>query len=500
MRRRTSPSSGPEATPLTDDGTGPDTATDEPGDPMTTRRHPRRGVAVVIALLGVLVLLAGTAFAIDRAGSSGRRPTAAPPGPSPAEAATGAPAPADPDGPIADTSAAATAALPDPVKLALALRPALADRGLAGPAGMQVRDLDTGAVLFDQDADKPDVPASTAKLLTAVVALDRLGPQTRLQTRVFAVGDVLYLVGGGDPTLTRAGSGALGARVDDLARQVRASGVTRASRVVADASLFSGPAMAPGWRPYYFDAEIAPVSALQVDEGQPSPSVKPQARTKNPSGAAADALRAALSGAGVRVDGVGAGRLPAGARQVAMVESPTIATLVERMLTYSDNDLAEALGRTVAVASGRPGDFAGEVAAVSDGLKGLGMHLDGLRMFDSSGLSHDDLVPPSLLVEVLRAAADPARPQLRALLDGLPIAGRTGTLDGRYRSPDTAPAAGNVHAKTGRLAGVAALAGTVRTRAGRVLVFSVRAPSVDLTVGENAMDRIAATLARCGCR
>jgi D-alanyl-D-alanine carboxypeptidase/D-alanyl-D-alanine-endopeptidase (penicillin-binding protein 4) len=115
-------------------------------------------------------------------------------------------------------------------------------------------------------------------------------------------------------------------------------------------------------------------------------------------------------------------------------------------------------------------------------------------------LSHDDLVPPSLLVEVLRAAADPARPQLRPILDGLPIAGRTGTLADRFRTPETAPAAGLVHAKSGRLAGVAALAGTARTRSGLVLVFSVRAPSVDLTVGEKAMDRIAATLTRCGCR
>jgi D-alanyl-D-alanine carboxypeptidase/D-alanyl-D-alanine-endopeptidase (penicillin-binding protein 4) len=392
------------------------------------------------------------------------------------------------------------AALPDPAKLATALRPALTDRGLAGPVGMQVRDLATGTVLFDQAADKPDVPASTAKLLTAAVALDRLGPRTRLQTRVFAAGDVLYLVGGGDPTLTRATTGALGARVDDLARQVRAAGVTRASRVVADATFFSGPTLAPGWQPYYLNAEIGPVSALSVDAGRRSPSVKATARTPNPSPDAANTLRGALSRAGVRVDGVGAGRVPAGARQVAMVESPTVADLVKRMLTYSDNDLAESLGRQLAHAAGRPADFNGEVAAVADGLQTLGLPLDGLRMFDSSGLSHGDLVPPSLLVEVLRAAADPARPQLRPILDGLPVAGRTGTLADRFRTPETAPAVGLVHAKSGRLAGVAALAGTARTRSGQVLVFSVRAPSVDLTVGEKAMDRIAATLTRCGCR
>lgn len=461
-------------------------------------RAPRRGPAIAIALLALLVLLTGTAIALDRAGSTGRRPTAAPPGPAPADATRGL------SGMPAAGSAAAgsptASALPDPAKLALALRPALADRGLAGPVGMQVRDLGTGTLLFALNPDKPDVPASTAKLLTAAVALDRLGPQTRLQTRVFAAGDVLYLVGGGDPTLTRATAGATGARIDDLARQVRAAGVTRASKLVADASLFSGPALASGWRPYYVNAEIGPVSALSVDAGRRAPSVDATPRAPDPPAAAAAALRGALSGAGVRVDGIAAGRLPAGARQVAVVESPTVADLVKHMLTYSDNDLAESLGRLVAQAAGRPTDFAGEVAAVADGLQTLGLPTDGLRMFDSSGLSHDDLLPPSLLVDVLRAAADPARPQLRPILDGLPVAGRTGTLADRFRAPETAPAAGLVHAKTGRVAGVAALAGTVRTRSGQVLVFSVRAPSVDLTVGANAMDRIAATLARCGCR
>jgi D-alanyl-D-alanine carboxypeptidase/D-alanyl-D-alanine-endopeptidase (penicillin-binding protein 4) len=373
---------------------------------------------------------------------------------------------------------------------------------------MQVADLATGAVLFDQDGQKPAVTASTTKLLTAVAALDRLGPQTRLQTRVFAAGDVLYLVGAGDPTLSRDGTppiggavaGAAPARIDDLARQVRAAGVRRVSAVVSDAGLFTGPPAAPGWSPAYFTAEIAPVSALSVDAGRAHPSVLPLPRTGDPAGQARSALAGALRATGVPVGTTRGGHLPPGARQVAVVQSPPVSDLVRRMLSWSDNDLAEALGRLTARAAGQPADFGGAARAVTAGLVTLGLPVAGLHLVDTSGLSHDDRVPPALLVATLRLASDPARPQLSAVLAGLPVAGRTGTLAHRFHDPQTRGAVGRVDAKTGRLAGMAALAGTVRTKDGRVLVFAVRAPSVDLTVGERAMDRIAATLASCGCR
>lgn len=51
-------------------------------------------------------------------------------------------------------------------------------------------------------------PASTMKAITALYALDRLGPAHRFRTRVIRAGDTLILAGGGDPALT----------TDDLAR------------------------------------------------------------------------------------------------------------------------------------------------------------------------------------------------------------------------------------------------------------------------------------------
>ena len=80
---------------------------------------------------------------------------------------------------------------------------------LGGVTGYIVAEVATGRVLEAGNADVPVPPASVAKAITALYALDRLGPSHRFGTRVMAVGQIngrrlvgdLVLVGGGDPTL-----------------------------------------------------------------------------------------------------------------------------------------------------------------------------------------------------------------------------------------------------------------------------------------------------------
>src|SRR5690606_37435918 len=146
--------------------------------------------------------------------------------------------------------------------------------------------------------------------------------------------------------------------------------------------------------------------------------------------------------------------------------------LVERMLTHSDNDLAESLAREVAVAAGKPGSFRGASEAVREQLAELGVPLTGSRFGDGSGLDRDDRATAGLLTDLLARAADPGRPELRAVLTGLPVAGCNGTLAGRYTDGDARAGAGLVHAKTGTLSGVNTLAGTVVDADGRLLAFA----------------------------
>jgi D-alanyl-D-alanine carboxypeptidase/D-alanyl-D-alanine-endopeptidase (penicillin-binding protein 4) len=169
--------------------------------------------------------------------------------------------------------------------------------------------------------------------------------------------------------------------------------------------------------------------------------------------------------------------------------------LVQRMLTVSDNDIAEALARAVAIHDGRPASFTGGAAAVLSRVAALGVPRRGMAMFDGSGLSLRDRVTPRALVSLLRLVAAPGQPLLRAMLPGLPVAGLTGTLADRYRTRRTSAAAGVVRAKTGTLTGVSSLAGLVVDRQGRLLAFAFVAPhALQPAAAEAALDRLAASL------
>ena len=124
------------------------------------------------------------------------------------------------------------------------------------------------------------MPASTQKLLTAAAALLVLGPTTRLTTRVLASGPDLYLVGGGDPTLTAqplvtgypaaADLTALAASHRSHSSPRQPGGADRRCR----RSAYTGPDLAPGWSPYYLtEGEVARVRSLEVDEGRDAPGL-----------------------------------------------------------------------------------------------------------------------------------------------------------------------------------------------------------------------------------
>lgn len=97
----------------------------------------------------------------------------------------------------------------------------IAEAKLGGSVAFVVMDAATGEVLQAREPDLPLPPASVAKAVTALYALDRLGPGHRFVTRVLATGPVqggmvqgdIVLAGGGDPTLQTDQLGDLVARL-----------------------------------------------------------------------------------------------------------------------------------------------------------------------------------------------------------------------------------------------------------------------------------------------
>jgi D-alanyl-D-alanine carboxypeptidase/D-alanyl-D-alanine-endopeptidase (penicillin-binding protein 4) len=124
-----------------------------------------------------------------------------------------------------------------------------------GSSGALVRELDSGATLYERRADGRRVPASVEKLFTTSTALLRFGSGGTLATRVLTDGTVgpdgvlrgdVYLVGGGDPTLT-------GSHLERLARRLATQGVTAIEgRIYGDESLFDSRRGGPRTR-FAFD-------------------------------------------------------------------------------------------------------------------------------------------------------------------------------------------------------------------------------------------------------
>lgn len=411
--------------------------------------------------------------------SAAPTPRVVPPAPSAAPVLAAAPA-----APGTDPGASAGTP-PDPAALKARLDPLMAADGLGPLRTGVVIDAATGTVLYDHRAGTPSTPASTTKLATATAALGTLGPDHRFTTTVVRTANGrVVLVGGGDPTLE------LGGLADDTAAALKARGATSV-RLGYDTSLFSGTTL----HPIGHNENLAPVTALMVREGRLDHSSSgPAPRAYDPAASAAVAFADLLRDRGIKVKGEPSPASGRGGTRLAAHRSAPLSELVERMLTNSDNDLAEALARHVARAAGRPGSFAGASAAIPDAMRRLGVPLGGAVFHDGSGLDGSDALSATTLARILALAASPAHPEMRSVLTGLPVAGFTGTLADRFRATG---GAGVVHAKTGTLTGTNTIAGTTVTPAGRFLVFAFLTDGTDSPGGaQKALDALAAALTR----
>jgi D-alanyl-D-alanine carboxypeptidase/D-alanyl-D-alanine-endopeptidase (penicillin-binding protein 4) len=383
-----------------------------------------------------------------------------------AAASAAAPAPGAPRtaGAPTTTAAAPTTTLPP---LGSVLDAALVNTD----ACLVVQDTTTGQVLYSHQPSLPVAPASTQKLLVATAALDVLGPEYRFTTTVVTdrplvhgVADQVWLVGGGDPVLSSPGyTTFLGAQpefsggapvttpVSWLADQLRAAGVTAIfGGVRGDDSRYDRTRFLPAWKPSYAtEADVAPLGALEVDDGldrwRPTPTL-----TADPAGHAAGVLAALLRGEGVAAVQGPDGTAPASPIVLAHVVSPPLADIVVSMLRASDNTTAELLVRELDHATGGAGTTAGGLAVVAREAAKLGLPTAGLHLDDGSGLAPTDRDTCATLLAAMDLGLQPRF----AALSMLSVSGRYGTLVDRFLGT---PAQGQLMGKTGSIDGVAAL-------------------------------------------
>ncbi|KHL02784.1 D-alanyl-D-alanine carboxypeptidase/D-alanyl-D-alanine endopeptidase [Sinomonas humi] len=421
-------------------------------------------------------------------------------------------APSSSDASLAGASPlTSSAAEPAPAAVAKQLDGLLVSDG--GSFSGEVADGLTGQTLYSRTGDQPVAPASNLKLLTAAAVLTSLGPDAVLQTRVVrgSTPGSVVLVGGGDVFLgageSQPGQVVGHAGLATLARETAAAlgPVHGQVSVQLDTSLFTGPAINPAWAPEDVEAgQIAPIAPIALNVARTQPGDDSGPRPADPAMAAGTAFRDALAaalGPGESVaDGVTLASASKGAQQLASVASSPIADQLDYTLQESDNYAAETLARLAAAASGKEASIAGARAMLEATAQRIIGTTAGLQLDDASGLAITDRISPADLVTLMRAMTTGDDARLRSALDGLPIAGLSGTLAKRY--PANSPGAGFVRAKTGTLNTVIGLTGYVVDADGRLLVFSFVGNGLTPGIPANvtAVDAAASALAGCGCR
>lgn len=160
--------------------------------------------------------------------------------------------------------------------------------------GLKIESLDTGKVIFEQNAEKLLKPASNGKMYTGALALDRLGPNYKIKTSFLAAAKPdaagkltsdLIVYGRGDPSFShRFNDGNYKAAIEQLADAVVKAGIKSVQgNLVGDESFFRGTRFGVGWSvddlQYYYGAEV---SALTLQENTVDLVFKPGAAVGQP--------------------------------------------------------------------------------------------------------------------------------------------------------------------------------------------------------------------------
>jgi serine-type D-Ala-D-Ala carboxypeptidase/endopeptidase (penicillin-binding protein 4) len=380
------------------------------------------------------------------------------------------------------------------------MRSRLLDGG-GGSSGLLVIDGETGKVACARAPGRPRALASNMKLFTTSTALARLGAESRIATLLKTDGGIdrngvlhgsLYLVGGGDPALGtpsffRRFLGGMGTNIFQLKRQVREAGIKSVTgRLYADDSIFDG-LRGVADSGYATSPEIGPLSGLSFNSGYSTPSATGFAR--DPAITAAATLDASLRAAGVRISPtVALGTSPPFSTELARVESPPLASIVNTTDVYSDNFFAETLIKLLGARFGGAGTTAAGAKVVQAFARG---HGSGVHAVDGSGLTRSNRASPAQVVGLLESMR--GTPVGDEFIQDLALAGHEGTVAERMHGT---AADGRCRTKTGTISAVSNLSGYCFNRDGRVMIFSILMGSVrDLSLAHVEQDLIAGEVA-----
>ena len=325
---------------------------------------------------------------------------------------------------------------------------------------------ENGRVRISRHADRPMVPASTMKILTALASIQRWGMGHRFHTDFFGAGDGrLWVKGGGDPYLVSE-------ELDRIVATLKRKGIRSVNGLGLDDSLFSPRQWIAG-RSSSNNPYDAPVTAIAVNFNTIS-LIKKEGKlysgeSQTPLTAIAarfgarlgpgkhrvnlenretsvlyfgELLAAKLSKAGIPVHGdIRIGRMPAGARFIYRhANSHDLRQILASMLEYSNNFIANELFLLLAQHGERGGLDMEQARRVANIWARRNFGWSSYRIEDGAGLSRGNRLSARQLLDVVMAF----KPYMALLPE--------------YKD--------RVRAKTGTLKGISCYAGFVKRQGG----------------------------------
>lgn len=409
------------------------------------------------------------------------------------------------------------------------------DARLGGNVAYVVADARTGQILQSREADVPLPPASVAKSLTALYALDALGGDHRFRTRILVTAPVvdgitegdLILAGGGDPVLDTDGLADLVARAREAGlREVRGRFLVWGGALPELREIDPGQLAHLGYNPAVSGLNLnfnrvhfqwtQQGGSYTVTMDARSANHRPEVRVarmrvedrsvpvytyedggdfdswtvargalggggtrwlpvRRPELYAGEVFRALARSDGIVLDAPERTEDEPGGEEIAGLDSPALSEIIEGMLLYSTNLTAEVIGLAASRARGvAPASLGASAAIMSDWLA-MRFGADA-RIVDHSGLGDASRISATDLVRILTVAG--TEPRLSPLLRDITL------RDVEGRPLEDPPA--QVLAKTGTLNFVSCLSGYLAASAGRNLAFTILTANLDLR--EEALD------------
>ena len=343
--------------------------------------------------------------------------------------------------------------------------------------GIKIFSLDRGETLYEVRSDKLFIPASNAKIITTAVALKYLGANYRFATKVFTDGILengvlkgnLYIKGSGDPKLVTE-------QLWLLVNELRNLPIKKIEgNIIGDDSFFDKKKRVKTWiKNPGAQAYEAPLGALSFNFNTVKIYVSPGIKAGVSPAIVIEpdnVLKSYLKFSGIKFGGkLLEGTIPDNAEELHTHEGEPLALILRGLNKFSNNFVAEQILKTIGAEHfGLPGSTKNGLRVFEEYMKQLGYQSGQYKIFDGSGLSRQNQLSPTILVDIMQDINNDLSiyPEF---VTALGVMGVDGNVKNRLRRVESS---GKARVKTGTLNFVSSLSGFFESKEGELFAFSI---------------------------